>query len=268
MWPVASKLARLRPLGRASNFQRIQYYNLITRGLAISPDFAEIFPAYVEANGGNAVVPNKLVKTPENEAKHAAWSEIHKSAAAFRKRYLDQTLSQEDFEQLEAMGFVWFRSEWAWEKQIVPGLVAYKAIHGNLEVPYSFVVPASEGWPERLHGFRLGNAVHSIRSRQSHVEDDPERRQWLDNMGFVWDDLERQWEVAKEALATYKQLHGDLEVPWRFVVPESKEWPEEMWGTREARAHGEQHSNVRLLRARQPGAEAVVGGSRLSLRDC
>jgi hypothetical protein len=112
MWPAASKLFQLRPLGRASNFQRIQYYNLITRGLAISPDFAEIFPAYVEANGGNAVVPNKLVKTPENEAKHAAWSEIHKSAAAFRKRYLDQTLSQADFEQLEAMGFVWFRSEW------------------------------------------------------------------------------------------------------------------------------------------------------------
>jgi hypothetical protein len=37
---------------------------------------------------------------------------------------------------------------------------------------------------------------------QSHVEDDPERRQWLNDMGFVWDDLERQWEVAKEALST------------------------------------------------------------------
>jgi hypothetical protein len=31
------------------------------------------------------------------------------------------------------MGFVWFRSEWTWEKQIVPGLEAYKAIHGDLE---------------------------------------------------------------------------------------------------------------------------------------
>ena len=121
MWPVASKLARLRPLGRASNFQRIQYYNLITRGLAICPDFAETFPAYVEANGGNAVVPTKLIKTPENEVKHAAWSMIHKRAAAFRGQYLNWTLSQEDFEQLEAMGFVWFRSEWTWEKQIVPG---------------------------------------------------------------------------------------------------------------------------------------------------
>jgi hypothetical protein len=63
------------------------------------------------------------------------------------KRYRNQTLSQEDFEQLEVMGFVWFRSEWIWEKQIVPGLVAYKAIHGYLEVPKSFVVPSSEEWP-------------------------------------------------------------------------------------------------------------------------
>jgi hypothetical protein len=50
-------------------------------------------------------------------------------------------------------------------------------------------------------------------------------------MGFVWDDLERQWEVAKDALATYKQLHGNLEVPASFVVPESEEWREEIWGT-------------------------------------
>jgi hypothetical protein len=60
------------------------------------------------------------------------------------------------------MGFVWFRSEWIWEKQIVPGLVAYKAIHGYLEVPKSFVVPSSEEWPELSHGFRLGSAVNKI----------------------------------------------------------------------------------------------------------
>jgi hypothetical protein len=45
-------------------------------------------------------MPRKLIKTPKNEAKHAAWSEIHKRAEAFRKRYLAQTLSQEYFEQL------------------------------------------------------------------------------------------------------------------------------------------------------------------------
>jgi hypothetical protein len=136
MWPAASKLARLRPLGTSTS-QRIQYYDLITRGLSISPDFAEISPAYVEANGGNAVVPGKLIKTPENEAKHAAWSKIHKRAAAFRKRYLDKALSQEDFEQLEVMGFVWKQlndlgfvwdeSERQW-KVVKGALAAYKRI--------------------------------------------------------------------------------------------------------------------------------------------
>jgi hypothetical protein len=100
-------------------------------------------------------------------------------------------------------------------------------------VPQPFVVPASEEWPSKLtHGLQLGKAVSSIRSKQTHVEDDPERRQWLNDMGFVWDEFERQWEVAKDALATYKQLHGDLEVPYSFVVPESEEWREEMWGTK------------------------------------
>jgi hypothetical protein len=108
----ASKLSRPRPLGRGSASQRIQYCNHITRGLAISTDFAQIFAAYVEANGGNAVVPKKPIQTPENEANYAAWTMIHKLATAFRKRYPAQTLSQEDFEQLEAMRFIWFRSEW------------------------------------------------------------------------------------------------------------------------------------------------------------
>jgi hypothetical protein len=87
------------------------------------------------------------------------------------------------------MGFVWSQNEWKWEQQILPGLVAHKEFYGDLEVPQSFVVPASKEWPELSHGFRLGNAVTHIRSKQHHIEDDPERRQWLVDMGFVWDEL-------------------------------------------------------------------------------
>jgi hypothetical protein len=80
------------------------------------------------------------------------------------------------------MGFVWFRSEWKWEQQIVPGLETHKAIYGNLEVPQSFVVPASEEWPMVSYGLRLGKAVNSIRTMETHVENDPERRQWLNDI--------------------------------------------------------------------------------------
>jgi hypothetical protein len=83
---------------------------MCTRVLGVSTDFVVTFKEYVKMNYGNAVVPNKLVKTLENGAKHAAWSKIHRPAAKYRGQYLNWTLSQEDFGQLEAMGFVWFRT--------------------------------------------------------------------------------------------------------------------------------------------------------------
>jgi hypothetical protein len=49
-------------------------------------------------------------------------------------------------------------------------------------------------------------------------------------MGFVWDDLERRWDIAQTALAVYKEEHGDLNVPHAFVVPSSAPWAEETWG--------------------------------------
>ena len=49
---------------------------------------------------------------------------------------------------------------------------------------------------------RLGETVHHIRSKGVYLngEDAAERRAWLDEMGFVWDDLERRWEEAKSLL--------------------------------------------------------------------
>jgi len=41
----------------------------------------------------------------------------------------------------------------------------------------------------------------------------------LDALGFVWDDLKRRWEEVRAALLAYQQVHGDLQVPFSFVVP-------------------------------------------------
>ena len=81
---------------------------------------------------------------------------------------------------------------------------------------------------------RLGFTVDNIRSKDTYLkgEDAAERRAWLDEMGFVWDDLERRWEEARSALATYKEVHGDLEVPQDFEVPSSAPWAEETRGMR------------------------------------
>jgi hypothetical protein len=104
-------------------------------------------------------------------------------------------------------------------------------LHGVLLIPEAFVVPSSGPWAEKTWGVKLGSIVRVIRSRGAYLSDDkPERKEWLDEMGFVWDDLERRWEVARTALTVYKEVHGDLLIPKAFVVPSSGPWAEETWG--------------------------------------
>ena len=85
-------------------------------------------------------------------------------------------------------------------------------------------------WPEEAWGLKLGSRVLNVRSYDTFVKDHPERRAELDAMGFVWDEFERRWELVRDALGVYKELHGDLEVPYRIVVPSAAPWPAEAWG--------------------------------------
>ena len=70
----------------------------------------------------------------------------------------------------------------------------------------------------------------AIRAQEIFVKGEPGRRAELDAMGFVWGKLERRWELTRDALAVYKELHGDLLVPKAFVVPSETPWPAEAWG--------------------------------------
>jgi hypothetical protein len=108
--------------------------------------------------------------------------------------------------------------------------MTYNEIHGNLLVQGQFMVPPSKPWPEHLWGMRLGKTVSHIRSVDAYVRGEPERRQWLDSIGFEWDDLKRQWESLQEALDTYWQEHGDLAVKRSFVVASGGPWSEKLWG--------------------------------------
>jgi hypothetical protein len=88
-------------------------------------------------------------------------------------------------------------------------------------------------------GIKLGVRVAAIRSAGRYVKENPARKAELDRMGFEWrirdnsqrssgDDTKFQQIVA--ALKLYKTLVSeDLGVPAKFVVPESEEWPRELW---------------------------------------
>jgi hypothetical protein len=139
------------------------------------------------------------------------------------------TLSQDDVAQLEALRFVWDVPEWRWQC-VLQSLLAYQGVHGDLEVLRPFVVPSEAPWPEEVWGVKLGHGVDGIRGKENYVKHHPERRAELDALGFVWDDLERRWEEVRAALLAYQEVHGDLEVPYAFVVPSEAPWPEEAWG--------------------------------------
>jgi hypothetical protein len=175
-------------------------------------------------------VPEKLAKCEGDDPKYRAWLTLSPLAKKYRLAYRHRKLPQEDFEQLEEIDFAWCKNEEKWEKAVVSALVAYKEINGDLDVPNKFEVPSSSPWPEHLWGMKLGYTVSDIRSSETYVRNDPERRRWLDSIGFEWDPYERRWESMQEALKTYLQEHGDLTVTRRFVVPSCSPWPEKVWG--------------------------------------
>jgi hypothetical protein len=65
-------------------------------------------------------------------------------------------------------------------------LLAYKEVHGDLQVPKAFVVPSEAPWSEEAWGMKLGGRVDGIRSQEHYVKDHPERRAELDALGFRW----------------------------------------------------------------------------------
>ena len=133
-------------------------------------------------------------------------------------------------------------NEW---RAIVSSFKMYKAAYGDLKVPSRFVVPSMPPWPEPGWGLKLGTKVAAIRSTGKFLEGEQadERRQLLDDMGFLWrlrspspdkkmDGV--KFEQIYDALSLYKQKYGDLEVPASFVIPvtddENNDWPEHTRG--------------------------------------
>jgi G3E family GTPase len=152
-------------------------------------------------------------------------------AASYRAKYRRCTMNASDELVLSEIGFAFHNNDWKWEHKVQSAFVTYKEEHGDLHVTREFVIPSSAPWADETWGMNLGSTVHDIRAKGIYLSDDkPERREWLDEVGFVWDDLERRWEAAQTALTVYKEEHGDLNVPSRFVIPSSAPWAEETWG--------------------------------------
>lgn len=136
---------------------------------------------------------------------------------------------------LHTIGFPYedWRS-YVWEAQIIPALKVFQEIEGHLFVRQNFQVPVGdERWPRSTWGTNLGSQCQIIRRD---VDDglNAERKQQLEDMGFVWSDAQWKWKMQLlVTLKTYKQIYGHCNVHHTFKVPkEDPLWPEVSWGYR------------------------------------
>ena len=103
-------------------------------------------------------------------------------------------------QRLDDLGFVWDPFSEGWEAGFA-ALKAYKEQHGHCRVPVT----------HKLNGFTLGQWVSVQRRAKDQML--PERKQRLDDLGFVWDPFSEGWEAGFAALKAYKEQHGHCRVP-------------------------------------------------------
>jgi TPR repeat protein len=109
-------------------------------------------------------------------------------------------ISPERLQRLDEVGFVWDVLAAAWEEGFA-ALVHFKEREGHCTVPSTH----KEG------DYRLGQWIGVQRLEEDGLS--PERRQRLDEVGFVWDVLATAWEEGFAALLIFKEREGHCKVP-------------------------------------------------------
>ena len=138
---------------------------------------------------GNLLVP---VKHKEGNYELGKWVN--------RQRTYKLKLSNDQLNRLDEIGFVWNALIDQWEKGYA-ALLKFKEREGNCLVPQKHFED----------GFRLGGWITSLRQRKTDVREDQLRR--LDEIGFVWDPLEEQWQSKLKTLVQFINREGHFRVP-------------------------------------------------------
>src|SRR5215813_5663375 len=142
-----------------------------------------------KAREGHCRVP---LKHMENGFRLGQWVRTQRGNA--------DTLSAPRRQQLDELGFVWNLDEADWEEAL-RHLTIYVKREGHCRVPRNHME----------NGFRLGQWVSNWRHKKQNL---PEaRRQQLDDLGFVWDPHEADWEEGVYHLTIYKKREGHCRVP-------------------------------------------------------
>ncbi|OQS00151.1 hypothetical protein THRCLA_06188 [Thraustotheca clavata] len=166
--------------------------------------------------------------TPSNSPWPIDLQNIKLGIVVTNLRSRHKRLSESRRMELNGLGFIWDSQELVFQTKL-QALHAYHAIHGHIQVPFEYIIPSNRPpFPTNCWGMKLGRAVHDLRCRAASLS--TERKQLLDDLGFVWDSHEYNWETKLMALAEYKREYGNVHVPQEFCIPNQDPWPKETWG--------------------------------------
>ena len=105
--------------------------------------------------------------------------------------------------RLDELGFVWNPHDDEWE-EMFGKLVAYKQQHGDSLVPFRYSDKQLTRWVSVQRGDKRSATLETVRVHR------------LDELGFVWNPHDDEWEEMFGKLVAYKQQHGDCLVPFRY----------------------------------------------------
>ncbi len=119
------------------------------------------------------------------------------------QRQNHQKLSKSRKNRLNNVGFTWDPLEEDWN-QGYAALTRYKKEFGNTRVPQRF----------NYNNYQLGSWVSSQRHNIKKIS--IEREIKLNNLGFIWNLLENDWNQGYAFMVQYKNKYGDCRVPFGF----------------------------------------------------
>lgn len=122
-----------------------------------------------------------------------------------RLRQSQSLLTDERKKRLDQLGFSWNLADEKWDFGFSQ-LLAFMKREGHCNPPKSH----SE------QNFKLGNWVHYQRTNSETLHQS--RIAKLNEINFIWNPFEQQWEDGFQALKKYQQLSGDCDVPQNYAV--------------------------------------------------
>ncbi|GLD96128.1 hypothetical protein PINS_up004806 [Pythium insidiosum] len=136
--------------------------------------------------------------------------------------------------ELRGIGYRWDVLFGKWSRQLLPAMRLYRELHGNCDIPASFVTPHDdERWPKELRDYALGRHLQLLRKAGRASPDVEDALDELDSLGFKFDVASSEFEERiLPALETYAAKLHHCDVPRSFVVPHQSDWDQRLWGLR------------------------------------